>query len=131
MPGYFAGEKVCAINIDTPKFLHAVRWVCYGIEVLGEAGRCNEVVDFAVIFDNVGHDVLDRHVVGDVAVVGSDFRDPACVNTQKAFPKFVGSDVHFGARVFLGEMSHKLFCLALAFVLCISLINVQCKVEWY
>lgn len=131
MSGYFAGEEVSAVNIDTPKFLHAVWWVCYGIEVLGEAGRCDKVVDFAVIFDNIGHDVLDRHVVGHVTVVGRDFRDPACVNSQKALLKLVGSDVHFSARIFLGEMSHKLLCLALAFVLCMLLINVGAEVEWY
>ena len=80
MPGYFAGEKVSAVNVDAPKLLHAVWWVCYGIEVLREAGRCNKMIDFAMGFDNVGHDLLDGHVVGHVTVVGGDFRDPVCVN---------------------------------------------------
>ena len=84
MPGYFAGEKVCAVNIDTPELLHAIWWVCDGIEIFGEAGRCDKVVDFAVVFDNVGDDVFDRHVVGHVAVVSRDFRNAACVNYRRA-----------------------------------------------
>lgn len=80
MPGYFAGEEVSAVNIDTPEFLHAIWWVCDGIEVLGEAGGCNKVVNFAVVFDNIGNDLLDRDVVGHVTVVGRDLGDAACVN---------------------------------------------------
>lgn len=80
MPGYFACEKVSAVNVDTPELLHAVWWVCDGIKVFGEAGRCHQVVNLAVILDNVGNDLLDRHVVGHVTVVGCDFRDATSVN---------------------------------------------------
>ena len=80
MSGYFAGEKVSTVNIDAPQLLHAVWWVCYRIKVLGEAGRCNEMINLAMGLDNVGHDLLDRHVVGHVTVVGGDFRDPVYVN---------------------------------------------------
>ena len=80
MSGHFAGEKVGTVNIDAPELLHAVWRVCYGIEVLGEAGRCNKMIDFAMCLDNVGHDLFDGHVVGHVTVVGGDFRDPVYVN---------------------------------------------------
>ena len=80
MSSHLAGEVVSAVNIDTPKLLHAVGWVCYGVEVLGEAGRCDKVINLAVVSDNVGHDLLDRHVVGHVTVVGGDFGNAARVN---------------------------------------------------
>ena len=73
MPRYFAGEKVCAVDIDTPKLLHAVWWVRNGIEILGKAGRGNQVIYLAVVFDNVSHDILDGYVVRHVAVMGGDF----------------------------------------------------------
>ncbi len=79
MSSYFAGEKVGAVDIDTPELLHAVWRVFDGIEVFGEAGRCDKVVYLAVVFDNVGNNLLDRHVVGHVTVVGRDFRNAACV----------------------------------------------------
>ena len=80
MPGYFAGEKVSAVNIDTPELLHAIWWVCDGIEVFGKAGRCDKVVNLAVVFDNVSNDLFNRHVVGHITVVGRDFRNAACVS---------------------------------------------------
>lgn len=80
MPRHFAGEKVRAVDIDAPELLHAVWWVCDGVEVFGEAGRCDEVVDFAVVSDYIGHNVLDRHVVRHVTVVRGDFRNAALVS---------------------------------------------------
>ena len=83
MPSDLAGEEVRAIDVDTPQLLHAVWRVCDGIEVFGEAGRCNKVVNLAVTLDNVGNDLLDRHVVGHVTVVSRDFGDAACVSCRR------------------------------------------------
>ena len=80
MPGYFAGEEVSAVNIDAPELLHAIWWVCDGIKILGEAGRCDKVVNLAVVFDDIGNNLLDRDMVGHVTVVGRDFGNAACVN---------------------------------------------------
>ena len=79
MSSYFAGEKVGAVNVDTPELLHAVWRVCDGIEIFREAGRCNKVIYLAVVFDNIGNDLLDGHVVGHVTVVSRDFRYAAFV----------------------------------------------------
>ena len=42
-----------AVNVDAPQLLHAVVWVFDGWEVLGEAGGCDEVVDLAVLRDDL------------------------------------------------------------------------------
>lgn len=46
-------KEPCAVNIDAPQLLHAVVWVFDGWEVLGEAGGCDEVVDLAVLCDDL------------------------------------------------------------------------------
>ena len=79
MPSYFAGEEVSAVNVDTPELLQAVWWVCDRIKIFCKSGRGNKVVNFAVVSDNVGNDVLDGDVVGHIAVMGSDFRNATCV----------------------------------------------------
>ena len=84
VPSHFAGEKVSAVDIDAPELPHAVRWVLDGVEVFGEAGRCDQVVNLTVILDNVGDDLIDRVVVGHVTEVGRDFGNPACVNCWRS-----------------------------------------------
>lgn len=46
-------EEPGAVDVHTPKLLHAVVWVVDGREVLGEAGGCDEVVDLAVLRDDL------------------------------------------------------------------------------
>lgn len=50
--------KVGAVHIHLPQLLHTVIWVRYGIVVFGESGRCDEVVDLAMLADNVGETVV-------------------------------------------------------------------------
>jgi len=56
---YAGGEEVCAVDVDAPELLHAFVGVGDGVVVLGEAGAGHEVVDLAVLFDDVGERGLD------------------------------------------------------------------------
>ena len=42
------GEEIGAVDVDAPEFFHPVVGVGDGVVVFGEAGRGDEVVDFAV-----------------------------------------------------------------------------------
>lgn len=66
------GEKVCAVDIDTPQLLHTVEGVVDGLEVLGEAGRRDQVIDLAVLGQDFGHRIAHRVGVSDVGIMGGD-----------------------------------------------------------
>jgi len=66
-------EQVGAVDVDGPEPPHAVRRVVGGCEVLGEAGRRDEVVDLAVLRGDVVHARLDAVLVRHVGVVRCDF----------------------------------------------------------
>lgn len=66
------GEQVGAIDVDSPQLLHTIKGVRNGIEVLGEAGRCHEVVDLAVLLHNVRKRFRDGFWVRDIGVMGCD-----------------------------------------------------------
>jgi len=81
MAGDGRGEKVGAVNVDGPQLAHAVDGVVDGLKVLGEAGRGDEVVDLAVLLNDLGDAGLDRLGVGDVGVVSRDPGDAVgCVS---------------------------------------------------
>jgi len=52
-------EQVGAVHVNTPELLDAVVGVVDGVEVLGEASRCDEVVDLAVLADDIGNRSID------------------------------------------------------------------------
>lgn len=60
------GEEVGAVDVDGEQLAHAVDGVVGGVVVLGEAGRRDQVVDLAVLREDVGdargHRVRVRHV---------------------------------------------------------------------
>ena len=66
------GEEVCAVDIDAPQLLHTVEGVVDGLEVLGEAGRRDQVIDLAVLGQDFGHGIAHGVGVGDVSVMGGD-----------------------------------------------------------
>lgn len=72
MPGDLDGEEVGAVDVDGPELAHAVDGVLGGRVVLGEAGRCDQVVDLAVGGHDLGHTGRDGGRVGNVDVVGGD-----------------------------------------------------------
>lgn len=58
-----SGEEIGAVNIDTPELSHTVDRILDGVEVLSEAGRCDQVVDLAVLADYIGEDALNRVLI--------------------------------------------------------------------
>jgi len=75
MLGHADGEKVGAVNIDAPQLLDAVVWVADCVKVLGEASRSDEVIDLAVIADDLLDDLVDRFRIRDIGVVSCDLWD--------------------------------------------------------
>ena len=67
--GDASSEEVSAVNVDVPELAHAVDRVVDGLEVLGEAGAGDQVVDLAVLHDDVVDAALHRLWVGDIRVV--------------------------------------------------------------
>lgn len=68
-----AGPEVSAIDVDTPKLVQTVGRIINGIEILSEASRGDEVIDFAVICQNLGKAGIDRFGVGNIREMGCDF----------------------------------------------------------
>jgi hypothetical protein len=69
------GKQPGAVDVDTPQLLHTVVWVVNGWVVLGEAGRGDEVVDLAVLCNDLVEGCGHRLGLGDVGVVGGDARN--------------------------------------------------------
>lgn len=52
--------QVGTVNVHSPQLLYAIMRVGDGIVVLGEASRCNEVVDLAMLLQDLGKGLVDR-----------------------------------------------------------------------
>lgn len=121
MLGDHGGEEVGAVDVDVPELAHTVDRIVDGLEVLGEAGRGDEVVDLAVLLDDVVEAGPDRGLVRHVGVVGGDLGHAG------------------GARVLAAEDLDELGGLLLGFVFCrkgrsvqmsASSSNVYCRTGW-
>lgn len=66
-----SSEEVSAVDVHSEQLAHALNRVCDGLKVLGEAGGSDEVVDAAVLVDDLGDASVDRLLVGHVGLVGS------------------------------------------------------------
>lgn len=66
-------EEVCSIHVDAPELLDTVVRVGDGVKVFGETGRSDQVVNLAVLLDDLGEDGVYRVGVGHVGIVSSDF----------------------------------------------------------
>lgn len=77
MPCDFAGEEVCPVHINAPKLPQAIWWVCDCVEILGEPSRSDQVVYFAVVFDDFRNGGFDGLIVRNVAVVGCNLGNTA------------------------------------------------------
>lgn len=53
------GEQVCTVDVDAPELADAVDGVVDGLEVLGETGGCDEVVNLAMLLDDFGDGGVD------------------------------------------------------------------------
>lgn len=69
-------KEVGAVYIDRKQLAHAVNWVVGGLEVLTEAGAGDEVVNLAVLREDLGDTVVDAVGVGDIGKVSSDSGRP-------------------------------------------------------
>lgn len=100
-------KKVGSVDIDTPKLLHAFVRITDSVEVLGESGRGDEVVDLAVSADDVGEGRFNSCWVGNVTVV-------SCYvwNTEHSIlfsRRKLGTIVGFGVGVVLFELFDNAF----------------------
>ena len=59
MPRDTNREQVGPVDIDPPEFLYSVIWIFYGVEILREAGRCDQVVDLTMLLYNLGNGCVD------------------------------------------------------------------------
>ena len=100
MLGDSGSEEVGAVDVDIPELAHAVDGVVDGLEVLGEAGAGDQVVDLAVLHENVVDAALHRLRVGDIRVVRRHLRHS------------------HGARVLSPEYIYQLDGLLLSLFLC-------------
>ena len=67
-----ARPDVGTVDIDTPELLHTVVRVGDGVKVFGETGRSDQVVNLAVLLDDIGENGVHRIGVGHVGIVSSD-----------------------------------------------------------
>lgn len=70
-------KQVGAVHIDREQLTHALNGVVSGLEVLAEAGAGDEVVNLAVLREDLGDAVVDAVGVGDIGEVSSDSGRPA------------------------------------------------------
>lgn len=73
MAGDAGGKQVGSVHVDSPKLSQALDGVVDGLKVLGEACRGDEVVDLAVLLDNLPDAGFDGPGIGDIGIVGADF----------------------------------------------------------
>lgn len=73
--GHASREEVGAVDVDAPELLDAIERILNRVEVLGEASRGHQVVDLAVLANDLGKDIRDRVGGGNIGVVGGDLGD--------------------------------------------------------
>lgn len=72
MTGNASSKEVASVDIDSPALLHPLVGVLNGIKVLGETGGGDEVVNAAVLGDDVFQGLVDRVWTGDIGIVCSN-----------------------------------------------------------
>lgn len=115
MPRYGCCVQIGPVHIDSPEFLDAVKGIRDGVEVLGKASRCHQMVDLAVICNDFGNGPVDRILVGDVGIVGGYLGDTACLSgwtVKKGIERLL-----LGPRVLRQEVVHEQFGLSGSFIL--------------
>ena len=75
MPSDLASKEVGPVNVHAPELPQPIWWVCDSVKVLGETCRCDQVIDLAVVLDNLGNCGFDRLVVRDIAEMRGDLGD--------------------------------------------------------
>lgn len=65
-------KEVCSIHVDAPELLDTVVRVGDGVKIFGETSGSDQVVNLAVLLDDIGEDIVHRIGVGHVGVVSGD-----------------------------------------------------------
>merc|ERR1712093_192751 len=71
-------KQVCSIHVDTPQFSYSLNWVVDCLEVLCESCRCDQVVDLAMLRDDLGNGGFDGFLGRYIGVMGCDFGNFIC-----------------------------------------------------
>lgn len=79
------GEEIGAVDVDAEQLAHAVDGVVCGVVVLGEARGRDQVVDLAVLREDVGDAGADRVRVRHVGVVSRHLGGPAGGVSREGF----------------------------------------------
>ena len=66
-------KQIRAIHVDAPKLSDTFDGIIDSFEVLGESCRSDQVVDLAVLLNNLGDDGFDGVLGRDIGVMCSDF----------------------------------------------------------
>lgn len=109
-------EEICAINVDAPELADTIDWVIDGFEVLGESGGCDQVVNLAMLLDDLCDCGVDGLGGGDISVVSCDFGD----SVDWGLVDVVSEGwvcILLCTRVFSSERCHQLLGLLLGFLL--------------
>lgn len=76
MSSHSRREKVCSVDIDSPELPHTVDGVVDRLEVLGEPGGCDEVIDLAMLLNNLRYASIHGRFIGDVGIMSRDSGQP-------------------------------------------------------
>ncbi len=78
-------KQVGAVNIDSPQLAQAINGIVDGLVIFSKAGRCNKVINLAMLFDDFGDASVDGGGVRNVREVSRDFGDsaPCFVSTSE------------------------------------------------
>lgn len=102
MLGHSSCEQISTVHVHAPEFLHPVVRVGYGIKVLGETCRSDQVIDLAMLLNDLRQGAADRRRTGDVAVVRCNLGG----SSELAITVI---SFQMRRRVFPSEVSHQ-FC---------------------
>jgi hypothetical protein len=109
-------EKICAIDIDAPELADPVDRVIDGLEVLCESCRCDQVVNLAMLFDNLSNSCLNRFLRRYVGIMSGDSWNTTLLryDLYADLPGYL----LVGSWVLLSECLHELLCLLFGLLLC-------------
>ena len=69
---YTRREKICSINIHTPKFPHSINGIGNRVKVLGKASRRYQIINSSMLLNNLRQNTSDRIRIGNIAIVSGD-----------------------------------------------------------
>lgn len=117
-------KQVCSIHVDTPQLSYSLNWVVDCLEVLCESCRCDQIVDLAMLRDDLGNGGFDGFLGRYIGVMGSDFGN-SDMFVNIGLVEGMEIDILICSWVLLYESCYQLLCLLLCLLLCRSLSRVS------